>query len=142
MQFTTVIITAILALSVTAAPQAGAIPDANQIAALVPEFGVKTGDGDDGTGNCITPFAAAKIPCTCPPPRAQYLAQLTAAVQAGNTFGLPAPFPTGTDNASQIARFQTMLAVLQNINGAKGRGCPAISTIFKQSLDEVTGAGA
>jgi hypothetical protein len=142
MQFSTAIITALLALTVTAAPQAGAIPNAGEIAALVPDFGVQPSQGNDGAGNCVTPVAPAKIPCTCPPARDQYLAQLTAAVQAGNTFGLPAPFPTGTDNASQIARFQTMLSVMQNINGAKGRGCPAISTTFKQSLDALTGAPA
>ena len=137
MQITTAFVTAILALTVTAAPQAPApaIPDASTIASLVPDFGVQPGQGNDGQGNCVTPVAPNKIPCTCPPPRAQYLSQLTAAVQAGNTFGLPAPFPTGQDKASQTSRLQTMLSVMQNINGAKGVGCPAVSTTFKQTLD-------
>ncbi|ERF70388.1 hypothetical protein EPUS_05207 [Endocarpon pusillum Z07020] len=142
MQFTAAIITAILAITVTALPQApgqGA-PDAAAIAALVPDFGVQAGQGDDGAGNCVTPVAPAKIPCTCPPPRGDYLSQLTAAVQAGNTFGLPAPFPTGSDTASQTTRLQTMLSVMQNFNGAKGKGCPAISTTFKQTLDGLSRA--
>jgi hypothetical protein len=141
MQFTTAVITAFLALTVSAAPQAPAaeIPDASTIASLVPDFGVTPGQGADGTGNCVTPVAPAKIACDCPPPRDQYLAQLTAAVQAGNTFGLPAPFPTGQDTQSQIVRLQTMLSVMQNSKGSKGAGCPAISTTFKQTLDGLTG---
>ena len=141
MQFSTAVITAILALTVSAAPQAPAqgIPNAGAIAALVPDFGVTPGQGNDGTGNCVTPIAPAKIECDCPPARDQYLSQLTAAVQAGNTFGLPAPFPTGQDNQSQIVRLQTMLAVMQNVKGSKGVGCPAISTTFKQTLDGLTG---
>lgn len=142
MRFTTTVITAILALTVTALPQAPAqeVPDASAIAALVPDFGVQAGQGDDGAGNCVTPVAPAKIPCTCPPPRDQYLSQLTTAVQTGKTFDLPAPFPTGSDKQSQIVRLQTMLSVMQNVNGAKGKGCPAISTTFKKTLDGLTGA--
>lgn len=115
-------------------------PNAGAIAALVPDFGVIPGQSPDGTGNCVTPVAPAKIACDCPPPRDEYLSQLTAAVQAGNTFGSPADFPTGSDTQSQIIRFQTMLAVMQSVKGAKGAGCPAISTTFKKSLDALTGA--
>jgi hypothetical protein len=164
MQFTTVFLTAIVALTVTAAPQRGGqgapntnaqgapnaegapnaggqgVPNAGAIAALVPEFGVTPGQSPDGKGNCVTPVAPAKIACDCPPPRDEYLSQLTAAVQAGNTFGSPADFPTGSDTQSQIIRFQTMLAVMQSVKGAKGKGCPAISTTFKKSLDALTGA--
>jgi hypothetical protein len=142
MQFTTVLVTAILALTVAAAPQASgqAAPDAATIASLVPDFGVQPGQGNNGTGDCVTPLSPKPIQCDCPPPRDQYLSQLTAAVQAGNTFGLPAPFPTGADKQSEIPRLETMLSVLQNVKGAKGSGCPAISTVFKQKLDSLTGA--
>ena len=134
MQFTTVLLSALLGLTVNAAPQ-GAVPDAATIASLTPDFGVTAGQQPNGAGDCVTPVAAAKINCNCPPPRDQYLAKLTADVQSGNSFGLPTPFPTGSDTESQKVRFQTMLTVLQNINGAKGNGCPAISTTYKQKMD-------
>lgn len=140
MQFTTVFLSALLALTVNAAPQgaANSVPDAATIASLTPDFGVIPGQQPDGTGNCVTPIAAPKISCNCPPPRDQYLARLTADVQNGASFGLPVPFPTGSDTESQKVRFQTMLTVLQNINGAKGKGCPAISTTYKQKLDALS----
>jgi hypothetical protein len=159
MQFTTVFVTAILALTIAAAPQASgqaspvaaapqtsgqasgqAAPGAATIASLVPDFGVQPGQGNDGSGNCVTPLSPNPIRCDCPPPRDQYLSQLTAAVQAGNTFGKPAPFPTGADKQSEIQRLETMLSVLQNVRGALGSGCPAISCTYKQKLDSLTGA--
>lgn len=138
MHFTTVILTTLLALSVTALPQApnaSGRPDARTIASLTPEFEVQPGQQPDGTGNCVTPVAPAKINCNCPPARDRYLSALTFAVQNGSTFGLPAPFPTGSDTQSQRVRFQTMLAVMQNIDGQVGKGCPAISTTYKKKLD-------
>ncbi len=142
MRFTTTVITAILALTVTALPQAPAqeAPDAAAIPALVPDFGVQAGQGDDGAGNCVTPVAPAKIPCFCPPARGEYLSQLTEAVQAGTSFGEKTPFPTGSDTESQIIRLKTMLTVMQSINGTKGVGCPAVSTTYKQTLDRLEGA--
>lgn len=142
MQVTIALLTAVLALTVTAAPQAAtaAPPDAATIASLVPEFGVTAGQSPNGSGDCVTPIAKPLIKCDCPPPRDQYLAQVTAAVQAGNTFGLPAPFPTGNDKQSQIVRLQTLLSVMQNVKGAKGVGCPAIATTYKKTLDGLTGA--
>jgi hypothetical protein len=124
-----------------AAPQ-GKLDKAT-ISALVPEFGVVAGQNPSADKkDCTTTVAPAKIPCDCPPPREKYIDQLVAAVQAGNTFGLPAQFPTGNDKQSQIVRFQTMLAVLQSVRGEKGKGCPAISTTYKKDLDKLTGAAA
>lgn len=147
MQFHSTLIPALLlALTTTlvsAAPQAAPPPPLNPpspatIASLVPEFGVAPGQNPDGTGRCTTPIAPALIPCDCPPNRDAYLSQLFTAVKEGDTFGLNADFPTGTDTQSQIIRFQTMLAVLQSFRGSKGSGCPAISTTFKQSLDALS----
>ncbi len=142
MRFTTTVITAILALTVTALPQAPApaqnVPDAAAIAALVPDFGVKpgvkTGLVNPGIDDCFTPVKPVPIPCACPPPMDKYLPQLVAAVQAGKTFGKPAPFPTGSDLDSKNARLGTMNAVLQSINGTLGTGCPAISNTWQQTV--------
>lgn len=136
MQFITAFITAFLALTVIAAPQAPASPpDAATINALVPAYGVTAGQSPDGTGNCVTPIAPKPIPCSCPADRGAYLGKLDFAVKNGSTLGLPAPFPTGPDKASEKIRLQTMLSVMQNFNGSVGVGCPAISTTFKKNLD-------
>lgn len=137
MQLITIFLSALLALTVNAAPQgaAGSTPDAATIVSLTPDFEVTAGQQPDGRGDCVTPLSPNKINCNCPPPRDRYLARLIAEVQQGNSFGLPTPFPTGSDTESQIVRFQTMLTVLQNINGEKGKGCPAISSTYKKKLD-------
>ena len=153
MHFLASLITVILAVNVhvNARPQGAsddpaaqdegaANVDAATVESLTPEYGVEAGVNDDGSGNCETPIAPAKIPCTCPPPRDEFLTALTEAVQSGETFGLPAPFPTDDDPDSEKTRLTTMLSVLQNIDGGVGQGCPAIATTYKQRIDEIDGA--
>jgi hypothetical protein len=146
MQFTSILITAILALTVTAAPQLSERQtqiDLATVDKLVPAFGNTKGTfKGPGPNDCASPFAppTVAIPCDCPPDRPVFIQALTTAAQSGKTFDLPAPFPTGQDKPSQIARLQTMLSVMQNIRGAKGNGCPAVATSFKKTLDGLTGA--
>ncbi|KAG6849685.1 hypothetical protein H0H93_006303 [Arthromyces matolae] len=104
--------------------------------ALVPEFGVIAGVNPTGTGDCdgITNAAGqvVKIPCSCPPDRASFLQSLNANVNAGKVVNNPSisvTFPTDDSTASQLARLQTAIVTLQNLNGP-GKGCPAASTTF------------
>lgn len=97
-------------------------------ASLVPEFGVKAGQGPDGKGNCIG-LNNVKIPCSCPPDRQLFIQKVQAAVAAGNSEGVPVKFPLDNSSASKKARIQTSVVVLQNLNG-KGVGCPAAATTF------------
>jgi len=104
--------------------------------ALVPDFGHPSGLNPTGTGDCdgITNAAGVvvKIPCACPPPRDQFIASLSANVGAGfavNNPGIAVSFPDGNSREAQLARIQTSLVTLQNLNGP-GQGCPAASTTF------------
>ncbi|KAJ7581508.1 hypothetical protein C8J56DRAFT_266659 [Mycena floridula] len=105
--------------------------------ALVPDFGLAAGLNPTGTGDCdgITGpnGQAIKIPCTCPPDRASFIASLNANVLAGKVVNNPTlppvTFPTDSSTASQLARLQTALVTLQNLRGP-GQGCPAASTTF------------
>jgi hypothetical protein len=54
---------------------------------------------------------------------------VSAAVAAGNSEGVPVEFPTDDSSASEKARIQTSIVVLQNLN-SKGVGCPAAATTF------------
>jgi hypothetical protein len=57
---------------------------------------------------------------------------LNANVAAGRAVNNPSvavSFPTDGSKASQLARMQTALVTLQNLNGP-GKGCPAVSTTF------------
>ncbi|KAH6911425.1 hypothetical protein BKA70DRAFT_1398347 [Coprinopsis sp. MPI-PUGE-AT-0042] len=104
--------------------------------ALVPEFGHPQGLNPTGTGDCDGIRNAAgvvvKIPCACPPNRADFLQSLNANVNAGravNNPGISVSFPTDGSKASQLARMQTALITLQNLRGP-GVGCPAAATTF------------
>ncbi|KAJ7465130.1 hypothetical protein FB451DRAFT_1561528 [Mycena latifolia] len=120
MKFTSILVSAILAVSVSALPAQKRGVDPN----LVPQFGVNPG-----------------IPCSCPPDRDSFIASLSANVAAGhdiNNPGVPAPFPTDDSVGSQIARLQTSISSLQNLFGP-GVGCPAVSTTFSAQLKALTG---
>jgi len=105
-------------------------------AALVPQFGVQPGKNPTGTGDCDGVQNAAgqvvKIPCSCPPTRADFLKSLNANVAAGKAVNNPSvavSFPTDNSKASQLARMEAAIVTLQNLKGP-GVGCPAASTTF------------
>jgi hypothetical protein len=105
---------------------------------LVPQFGVTAGQSPDGTGNCIG-INNIKIPCSCPPDRNTFIADLNANVAAGHATNNPSiavSFPTGSDNASAAQRIEAAIVTLQNLNGP-GVGCPAASTTFSAQLAAV-----
>jgi len=104
--------------------------------ALVPEFGLQAGLNPTGTGDCDgVPGANGqpiKIPCSCPPDRAAFIAALDANVEAGRAVNNPSvavSFPTDDSKASRLARMTTAIVTLQNLRGP-GVGCPAASTTF------------
>ncbi|KAG6879337.1 hypothetical protein C0992_003471 [Termitomyces sp. T32_za158] len=103
---------------------------------LVPEFGVTAGVNPTGTGDCDGTTNSAgnivKIPCSCPPDRTSFLQSLNANVNAGKVVNNPSvsvTFPTDDSKDSQLARMQSAIVTLQNLNGP-GIGCPAASTTF------------
>jgi hypothetical protein len=105
---------------------------------LVPEFGVTAGQDPDGTGNCIG-INNVKIPCSCPPDRDTFIADLNANVAAGHATNNPSvavSFPTGNTNQDAAARIEAAIVTLQNLNGS-GVGCPAASTTFSAQLAAV-----
>jgi hypothetical protein len=117
----------------TSAPATGGVDPA-----LVPEFGVTAGQSPDGTGNCVGIDGKA-IPCSCPPDRNTFIADLSANVAAGHATNNPSvalSFPTGSSNADQAARIEASIITLQNLNGP-GEGCPAVSTTFSAQLAAV-----
>lgn len=98
---------------------------------LVPQFGVEPNQNPTGTGDCDG-INGIKIPCACPPDRNDFINSLNANVDAGqvvNNPGTAVSFPTDDSKASQLARMQTAIVTLQNLNGP-GVGCPAASTTF------------
>eukprot|EP00918_Siedleckia_nematoides_P067972 GHVU01147913.1.p1 GENE.GHVU01147913.1~~GHVU01147913.1.p1 ORF type:complete len:210 (+),score=38.71 GHVU01147913.1:247-876(+) len=119
-----------------ASPSAAPAPATGGVdASLVPQFGVTAGHSPDGTGNCIG-INNIKIPCSCPPDRDTFIADLNANVAAGHATNNPSvslSFPTGSDNASSAARIEASIITLQNLNGP-GVGCPAASTTFSAQL--------
>ncbi|THU96658.1 hypothetical protein K435DRAFT_965866 [Dendrothele bispora CBS 962.96] len=103
---------------------------------LVPEFGVQPGVNPTGTGDCDgingPNGQPIKIPCACPPDRNSFISSLNQNVAAGkvvNNPSVPVSFPTDDSKDSQLARIQTAIVTLQNLNGP-GVGCPAASTTF------------
>jgi len=104
--------------------------------ALVPEFGHQAGLNPTGTGDCDgipgPNGQPIKIPCSCPPDRAAFIASLDANVEAGRAVNNPSvtvSFPTDDSKASRLARMSAALVTLQNLRGP-GAGCPASSTTF------------
>ncbi|KAH9889902.1 hypothetical protein C8Q73DRAFT_747653 [Cubamyces lactineus] len=136
MKFSTVLLFAAATFaSVQAAPtiQARGVDPA-----LVPDFGVVAGTNPDGHGNCQGVNGIA-IPCSCPPPRDQFIASLNANVAAGRAVNNPSvgvSFPTGSSKADQQARIVALLVTLQNIHGP-GVGCPAVSTVYGQLQQQI-----
>jgi len=108
---------------------------AAQIAQLAPDLGFTAGQNPDGTGNCDGAVNGAnglpiKVPCACPPTQDVFIQHLVADAQAGHAVNNPSvsvQFPTDDSVASQLARVDTALVTLQNLNGP-GVGCPAVST--------------
>lgn len=106
-----------------------------QIAALAPQLGFTAGKNPTGTGNCDGAINGAdgkpiQVPCSCPPDQAIFNQHLLADVLAGHAVNNPTvkvSFPTDNSIASQLARVDTALVSLQNLNGP-GKGCPAVST--------------
>ncbi|KAJ3790156.1 hypothetical protein GGU10DRAFT_329389 [Lentinula aff. detonsa] len=124
--------------SVAAAPAASAPATGGVDVSLVPEFGVTAGQSPDGTGNCIG-INNIKIPCSCPPDRDTFIADLNANVAAGHATNNPSvsvSFPTSQSNADAATRIEAAIVTLQNLNGA-GVGCPAASTTFSAQLAAV-----
>jgi len=120
---------------------ASGTPSQSQIAQLAPPLGFQSGVNPTGTGDCDGAVNGAngqpiKVPCTCPPSQATYLAALEANVAASKAINNPSvavSFPTGSDNASQAARIEAALVTIQNLNGP-GVGCPAASTTLSAQL--------
>ncbi|KAI0698454.1 hypothetical protein BC835DRAFT_653136 [Cytidiella melzeri] len=122
---------AFIAASVSSAPVKRDV-DPN----LVPQFGVTAGQNPTGTGDCDginnAQGVPIKIPCTCPPDRTSFIAELNSNVAAGHVLNNPSvllSFPTDNSQASQLARINAATVTLQNLHGA-GVGCPASSTTF------------
>ncbi|KAJ7062353.1 hypothetical protein C8F01DRAFT_1252173 [Mycena amicta] len=121
------------AASVSANPMAPVKRGVNP--AQVLQFGVARGKNPTGTGDCDG-LNGVKIPCSCPPTRASYLASLNANVKAGHDIhnpGVPAPFPSDNSIHSQIVRLQTQISTMQNLRGP-GVGCPAVATNWNPIL--------
>ncbi|KAJ7750357.1 hypothetical protein B0H16DRAFT_1318671 [Mycena metata] len=141
MKFTFALVASVLALSVSAAPLESETLVARAVATnLVPAFGVKAGVNPTGTGDCEG-INKVKIPCSCPPNRAAFIKSLSANVAAGHAVKNPSikvSFPKDASKASKIARIQTAIITLQNLNGP-GQGCPAASTTFSAQLKALTG---
>ncbi|KAH8085949.1 hypothetical protein BXZ70DRAFT_978485 [Cristinia sonorae] len=113
-------------------------PSAAQVAQLAPDLGFRSGVNPTGTGDCDGAVNGPdgrpiKIPCACPPNRADFIAALQRDVAAGfavNNPSVKVSFPTDNSKASQSARIGTALVTLQNLNGP-GKGCPAVSTTLQ-----------
>lgn len=116
-------------------------PSAAQISQLAPPLGAQSGVNPDGTGNCDGAVNDAsgkpiKVPCSCPPSQSDYVAALTANVQAGKAVNNPSvavSFPTGSSNQDLATRIQAALVTIQNLHGP-GVGCPASSTTLSAQL--------
>jgi len=111
--------------------------------ALIPEFGHQAGINPTGTGDCdgITNASGAviKVPCSCPPPRQDFIKALNANVAANHAVNNPSvgvSFPTGNDKGSKLARMNAAIVTLQNLHGP-GKGCPAASTTFSAQLKAI-----
>ncbi|KAF8464991.1 hypothetical protein DFH94DRAFT_796240 [Russula ochroleuca] len=107
----------------------------SSIEALAPQLGFSAGKNPTGTGNCDGAINGAdgkpiQVPCACPPDQTTFDQHLLADVLAGHAVNNPTvkvTFPTDNTVASQLARVDTALVTLQNLNGP-GKGCPAVST--------------
>jgi len=118
----------------SSSPSSGA-PTPAQIEALAPPLGFTAGKNPTGTGNCDGAVNGADgkpiaVPCTCPPSQATFNQHLVGDVLAGHAVNNPSvqvSYPLDNSVQSQLARVNTALVTLQNLNGP-GKGCPAVST--------------
>ncbi|KAG8928982.1 hypothetical protein FRC02_006146 [Tulasnella sp. 418] len=109
----------------------------SSVAALAPDLGFESGINPTGTGDCDGAVPGGpKIPCSCPPPRDEFIRQLEANVAAGVAVNNPTvrvSFPLDDSKESQRARIIASLITLQNLEGP-GKGCPAVSTTLNSQL--------
>ncbi|KAI8986261.1 hypothetical protein BD414DRAFT_416454 [Trametes punicea] len=136
MKFSTVFLVA--AASVVSVYSAPTLQARDVDPSLVPDFGVTPGTNPDGHGNCQG-INGILIPCSCPPPRQQFLDSLNTNVAAGEAVNNPSikvSFPTGSSKADQQARIVALLVTLQNMNGP-GVGCPAVSTVYGELQQQI-----
>ncbi|KAI0035225.1 hypothetical protein K488DRAFT_43823 [Vararia minispora EC-137] len=117
-------------------------PPPSPISQLAPNLGFSAGLNPTGTGDCDGAVNGAdgkpiKIPCACPPTQDVFIQahsqHLVSDVQAGHAVNNPTvhvSFPTDGSVASQLARINTALVTIQNLNGP-GKGCPAVSTTLQ-----------
>ncbi|KAF2241329.1 hypothetical protein BU26DRAFT_525171 [Trematosphaeria pertusa] len=118
----------ILTLLLTTA-SASSIPSSTIDRSLIPEFGLRAGQSPNGSGSCATANNIL-IPCFCPPDRGEFVDRVNSAVAAGNVLGTPVTFnvdPLAQSDKDRFDRATTCLIVLQNFNGTRGVGCPAVS---------------
>ncbi|KAI0060380.1 hypothetical protein BV25DRAFT_1955567 [Artomyces pyxidatus] len=121
-----------------AAPVAAGAPSAAQITQLAPQLGFTAGKNPTGTGDCDGAVNGAdgkpiKIPCACPPTQAVFDQHLVGDVEAGHAVNNPSvkvSYPVDNSVQSQLARINTALVTLQNLNGP-GKGCPAVSSTLQ-----------
>jgi len=117
------------------APSTSGAPTPAQIEALAPPLGFTAGKNPTGSGDCDGAVNGAdgkpiKIPCSCPPDQTTFNQHLVADVVAGKAVNNPSvkvSYPLDDSVQSQLARVDTALVTLQNLNGP-GKGCPAVST--------------
>jgi len=122
----------------------------DEIAALVPEFGIEQGANPTGTGDCdgvVGPAGSPiRIPCLCPPKRADFIQTLISNVRAGQVLNNPSvkvTFPVDDSKAGKQARLNAAAVTLQNLEG-EGKGCPIAATTWKKlgaAIDEGTDVG-
>jgi len=118
----------------SATPSSSSVTPA-QIEALAPQLGFTSGKNPTGTGNCDGAINGANgkpilVPCDCPPDQATFNQHLVEDVLAGHAVNNPSvkvTYPLDNSVGSQLARVDTALVTLQNLNGT-GKGCPAVST--------------
>lgn len=107
---------------------------------LTPDLGFTAGQNPDGSGSCDGAALDAtgkpqRVPCTCPPVRADFIAHVIENVRANkvvNNTVVPWSFPTGSSLEDQLGRIYSATVSLQNLFGP-GKGCPnAATTLNKQ----------
>jgi hypothetical protein len=148
MLFLQVVLTAVFAVSVSAGPLRARDASDADITRLAPPFGFEAGRNPTGTGDCdgavSGPNGPIKIPCSCPPPVGDFIAQLQANVHAGRAVNhpqIPVSFPVDDSRDSQLARLEAAKVTLQNLFG-EGKGCPVVSTTFTAQEDAIRSGNA
>ncbi|KZV77925.1 hypothetical protein EXIGLDRAFT_587225, partial [Exidia glandulosa HHB12029] len=94
-----------------------------QIDQLTPDLGFTAGQNPTGNGDCDGAAKDAngnpvKVPCSCPPARADFLQHVIANVRANkvvNNTDVPWVFPTGNSIEDQLGRNFAATVSLQNL---------------------------